>query len=149
MRCLMIRVKHDTHAHITYICTAHHFLPIDTWSDCTAQHPTCGCIASVLCLAHSACFSSLMIQPTTLAPEHLLLRFVIYMISSLMVQPKFTFPLQRRKSNLLFLCSTTYSTWDRANPSHVNWVAPWSNPRNCPPLTAAHSHIYCHPSQSH
>ena len=32
----------------SHICTPHHFLPIDTCSDCPAQHPTCGCIANVL-----------------------------------------------------------------------------------------------------
>ena len=44
----------------SHICTPHHFLPIDTCSDCPAQHPTCMCIANVLCLAQTACFSSLM-----------------------------------------------------------------------------------------
>ena len=69
----------------SHICTPHHFLPIDTCS-ASRNTPTCGCIANVLCLAQTACFSSLTIKLFTLAPEHLLLRFVC-VISSLICPP--------------------------------------------------------------
>ena len=74
----------------SHICTHHHFLPINTCSDCPAQHPTCGCIASAPCLAQAACFSSLMIQPTDNAGRTSSHRFV-RVISSLLC-PRLSLP---------------------------------------------------------
>ena len=62
MRCVMLRAKHGIHVIITYLPSPHHCLPIDTWFDCPVQHPTCGCIAGVLCLAH--CVRFIFCDPT-------------------------------------------------------------------------------------
>ena len=95
MRYVMLRAKHGIHVNITYMPPPHHCLPRETWCNCPVQHPTCECTASVRCLAHRACVSSCVIHPTTLAREHLLLYFVINMMS-LLVRRQCTVPLQRR-----------------------------------------------------
>jgi hypothetical protein len=102
----------------SHICTPHHFLPIVTCSDCPAQHPTCGCVA--LLGTNSVLF--ICDEPTTLAPEHLLLPSEIYVISSFMVQPTSTLPLRRRNIVLDFVIYVHFTKLHCATsaPKHVS-----------------------------